>query len=120
MGCKNTLPKKVFLINDCSTDGTVNILMNIKSNIHCFEVEVIDFIENKGPAYARNLAWNMSLTEYVAFLDADDAWHKNKINFQYGFMENNKFCLLSGHKIGYLNISEPNESNFYKISLSNI
>jgi hypothetical protein len=42
---------------------------------------------NRGPAAARNAAWELARGRYVAFLDADDLWMPEKIALQLRLME---------------------------------
>jgi teichuronic acid biosynthesis glycosyltransferase TuaG len=51
--------------------------------------------KNMGVAYSRNLAIKQSSGSFLAFLDADDYWSKNKISLQKNFMKKNN--LLFSH-----------------------
>ena len=42
--------------------------------------------ENKGPAFCRNYALKRSKSNFIAFLDSDDYWFKNKLKSQLNFM----------------------------------
>ena len=50
-------------------------------------VRVIRNSENLGAAKSRNIAINNSKGRYIAFLDADDTWHPEKLSRQIEFME---------------------------------
>lgn len=75
------VPAEVIVIDDGSNDGTTTFLESLD-----YPIKVIYLLLNHGVSYARNTGWNAATQEYVAFLDADDEWSKNKIEFQLKFM----------------------------------
>tara|TARA_B110000196_G_scaffold320339_1_gene342076 strand:- start:3515 stop:4222 length:708 start_codon:yes stop_codon:yes gene_type:complete len=95
---QTVLPKEVILVNDCSTDETIYELKKIEKDCVDFSVTVIDLRVNKGPAYARNTGWEAATSEYIAFLDSDDSWNKDKISAQYSWLLNNPDVDICGHK----------------------
>ena len=60
-----------------------------------FDVKIIINDKNKGAGLSRNIGLKKSKTKYVAFLDSDDIWAKNKLQIQIRFMEKNN--LLFSH-----------------------
>ena len=65
--------KEVIVINDGSTDGTLDVLRGFGDAIR-----VIDQ-KNSGPPAARNAGLRAVRGEYIAFLDADDVWVPGKL-----------------------------------------
>ena len=53
------------------------------------KVKIIKNIKNIGAGYSRNIGIKNSHGEFIAFIDADDLWHKQKIGKQIAFMNNN-------------------------------
>ena len=53
-----------------------------------------------GAGYARNVGIKKSKTKYIAFLDSDDIWDKNKLKIQVNFMEKNN--ILFSHTSYYV------------------
>ena len=51
--------------------------------------EIIVNKNSLGAGYARNVGIKKTKTKYVAFLDSDDKWAKNKLKIQVNFMEKN-------------------------------
>lgn len=66
---------EVIVVNDGSTDKTLEVLTSIKG------IVILDQ-HNQGPSVARNAGIHRATGEYVAFLDADDAWHPDKLTEQ--------------------------------------
>lgn len=61
---------QIICVDDCSTDGSLQILNEYASRDH--RVEVYKMQENSGQAKARNEAVRHAHGKYVAFLDSDD------------------------------------------------
>jgi len=45
--------------------------------------------QNLGPGPTRNKGWNLASSDFVAFLDADDSWHPQKLELQLKFFAEN-------------------------------
>ena len=71
-----------FIKKNCINDKRIKIIKNNK---------------NKGAPYSRNLGIKISKGKYIAFIDCDDKWKKNKISTQINFMKKKKikFCFTS-------------------------
>jgi len=90
--------REILVVDDGSTDGTPAILRRIKdTDPRAGCMRVIYLKENKGPSYARNVAWDVAVGDYVAFLDSDDEWVSNKIELQYNWMKKHPSVVMSGH-----------------------
>lgn len=62
---------EIIIINDASTDNTLEILMRCQSQFPSL-VKIIDSKENLGPGGARNLGIDAASGDYIGFADADD------------------------------------------------
>jgi glycosyltransferase involved in cell wall biosynthesis len=89
-------PAEIILIDDASEDGTLAVLQKI-AELHHGWVKILQFKTNRGAASARNAGWEAACQPYIAFLDADDAWHPRKIEIQYEYMAGHPEVTLSGH-----------------------
>ncbi len=59
--------KEIIVVDDCSTDGTKEILDEFGDSI-----QLVKFEKNQGAIAARNYAANLTTGEYLVFLDGDD------------------------------------------------
>ena len=80
-----TLPvTEILIYDDCSSDRSLSI---IKEKYGSFSyIHIIAGEKNIGAAGARNVLLDRARCQYIAFLDADDVWEKNKIELQYNSM----------------------------------
>jgi len=79
---------KLIIVDDGSDEITKNILLKYKKNK---KIKIFFLKRNKGAAYCRNLAIKKSKSYYIAFIDSDDLWQKNKLNLQINFMQKNSY-----------------------------
>ena len=83
---------ELILVNDCSVDNSKKIIeKEIKKDKR---IKLINLKENSGAAIARNTGIDNAKGKYIAFLDADDLWEKEKIEKQINFMKE-KECAFS-------------------------
>ncbi|KAF3890652.1 MULTISPECIES: glycosyltransferase family 2 protein [Nostocales] len=92
------LPAEVILVDDGSGDETLQVLWQLQRDYGKDWIKIIALKENSGAAVARNTGWNAASHKYIAFLDADDAWHPDKIAIQFSWMLDNPEIVLSGHR----------------------
>ena len=83
---------ELFLIDDFSTDSTVQIA-NTFANTYP-NIIVLKNKTNCGAAVSRNKGINAAKGNFIAFLDADDLWKPNKLEVQIKFMLTNN-CEVS-------------------------
>jgi glycosyltransferase involved in cell wall biosynthesis len=98
-------PIEVILVDDASGDDTIGLLREFEQQYSGW-IKVIALTENHGAASARNAGWAMATQPYIAFLDADDSWHHEKLSIQYEFMRNNPDVALCAHQCVWLRDNE--------------
>lgn len=89
-------PAEMVLVDDASKDGTLKLLQALQAHYGDW-IRIVELDTNAGAACARNAGWNRANQPYIAFLDADDAWHPRKIEIQYAYMQQHSDVVLSGH-----------------------
>ena len=92
-------PAEIILIDDFSSDNqeTLKLLKEFQKKYHDQVIHVVELGENAGPGTARNVGWDRATQSYIAFLDADDSWHPQKLEIQYGWMAEHPEAMLSAH-----------------------
>lgn len=80
---------EIILVDDKSTDTSRSIINEFKLKDN--RIKLIESNENfGGPARPRNKGIKEAKGEYLAFLDSDDLWHREKLEKQLAFMESKK------------------------------
>ena len=100
---------EVILIYDDTSKTDLKFVKKVLQNIK--KKKIIINKKNLGVGRSRNLGIKIAKGNFIAFLDADDIWHKDKLKEQLIFMKNNK---TDFSYTDYLIIDE-NEKNIKKI-----
>lgn len=76
-----------ILVDDCSPDNSAVIIKKYAKEDN--RIKYFKLNENSGAAVARNKALAESTGRFIAYLDADDLWKKEKLEKQIKFMSEN-------------------------------
>ncbi|MGM9478144.1 glycosyltransferase family 2 protein [Pedobacter sp. GSP4] len=76
---------ELIVVDDRSTDDTCKIV-EVYAEQHT-GIHLISLKENGGVSNARNIGMAAARGKYIAFLDSDDIWFKDKLSRQISFME---------------------------------
>ena len=79
---------KLIIVDDFSDKKTKKILKKISKNKN---IKVFFLNKNHGAGFCRNFAIKKSKSPYLAFIDSDDTWKKDKLKKQINFMKKNNF-----------------------------
>lgn len=95
---------EMIIVDDCSRDDTKAVVERYQQEdsrikYHCLT-------ENSGAAVARTKAMELATGQYIAFLDSDDLWMKNKLEKQIKFMQENDYAFSS---TSYQHMSESGQ-----------
>lgn len=84
---------ELILVDDCSVDESVEKIKPFLSD----KIRLIRKEKNEGAAEARNTGIDNMRGRYLAFLDADDVWRREKLEKELAFMKEKDcaFCYTS-------------------------
>ena len=112
---------ELIIVDDNSNDDTLDLITKYAGNDE--RILIVHNEINKGVAASRNIALKCSKGEYIAFLDSDDIWKKDKLDKQLSYMKANNYALTytayqkyntSNNKIGKV-IKIPSKMTYNKI-----
>ena len=78
--------KEIIIIFDDHNENELNFVKKIISKYE--NIKLINNKKNLGVSRSRNIGIASSTGKYIAFLDCDDFWIKNKLQLQIKFMKN--------------------------------
>lgn len=78
---------EMILADDASTDNTVVIIEEFARKDN--RIKLFKLQKNRGNGFARNAALEKATGKYIAYLDADDLWFREKLEKQIQFLKTN-------------------------------
>jgi glycosyltransferase involved in cell wall biosynthesis len=93
-----------IIVNDCATDNSLHIVEELAKKDT--RIKVVTLSRNSGAAQSRNKATELATGDYIAFLDADDLWHPEKLEKQLQYMQENNAAVSY---TSYVQINEAGE-----------
>ena len=94
------IPKEIIVINDCSSDKTLNLLKNFN------QIKIINNNKNYGLAKSRNIALKHSKDDFLASIDSDVVCEKNWLETLFNTMKEKDVDFIGGKLIDKY-IEEP-------------
>ena len=76
---------EIIIIYDDTDIEDLNYINEIKKLDK--RIKIIQNQKNIGAGYSRNIGMSESRGDYIAFLDCDDCWQKEKLSKQLKFMQ---------------------------------
>jgi glycosyltransferase involved in cell wall biosynthesis len=103
---QSLIPAEIILVEDGSGDETLAVLQGLERR-HQGQIRIVPMKTNCGAGSARNAGWATATQPYIAFLDADDSWHPDKLRIQYEYMRDHPDVALCGHPCALLGEGAP-------------
>jgi len=116
---------EMIIVDDASTDRSIEIVKKIMFNEPRLQLKQL--ADNLGPAHTRNNGIKLAKGRFLAFLDSDDLWHKDKLEKQIIFMQKNEYAFTftgyekideKGKKIGNI-LPFKNQVTYHDLLKSN-
>lgn len=108
---------ELIVVDDCSTDDSPTLVENLIREDG--RIRLLKLERNAGrPAVPRNAGVRAARGRYVAFLDADDLWHPQKLELQIGLMRSQGVRFTSTATRWFRNEPEITEASVNTIKVA--
>ena len=78
------IPKEIIIVDSSLSKKTADIIEKWKGSIPII-YQRVDFAY---PGHARNIGVELAKEEWIAFIDSDDIWYKERLQILYDFIKN--------------------------------
>ncbi|MBI5740410.1 MAG: glycosyltransferase [Nitrospirae bacterium] len=104
------MPDEIIIVDDCSDNETRDVLKSYGK-----KVTPVFLSRNSGPSRARNEGVKRANSEWIAFLDSDDCWEKDKLKNQVSYLKQFPFYhILQSEEAWIRNGSRVNPCRHHK------
>ncbi len=105
---------EIIFVDDCSNDGTYGLLQKLK-NKYKNKVKLIKTKTNSGTVAApRNLGIKYCKGSIICFVDSDDIWEKNKLEYQLKEYNNKTILCTAARYFNHRNEKSGLIINFFR------
>ncbi|MAV64096.1 MAG: glycosyltransferase family 2 protein [Pelagibacteraceae bacterium TMED124] len=109
---------ELIVVDDCSTDKTWSLIQGLKKK---YNFKALKLEKNSGtPGKPRNVGITKSKGKLISFLDADDYWHKDKLQYQIKHFKKNHINCLNTEYFDIENNKAPIFIRLFRLFLINI
>lgn len=124
---EQTVPCQMIIVNDKSKDNTLEIAERYAKQ-YPDRICIIDNEQNMGVAASRNQGVAHAITDYIAFLDADDWWSSDKLEMQLkklkandadGCYSGRELMAATGEATGKI-VHVPEQTNYKSLLRGNV
>ena len=85
---------QILIVDDGSNDNSREVVDRYMADNPQMDITIVSQ-PNRGVSAARNAALRQAEGDYIAFLDSDDEWDKNKIDYQVRYLENEEYYFVA-------------------------
>jgi glycosyltransferase involved in cell wall biosynthesis len=111
---------EIVIVDDGSTDNTKGMVSKFSEEFDSIQVKYITQ-SNLGPSSARNNGVQNSQGDFIAFLDADDEWHKNKLEMQIKIIKDKELNFLgSGYQYDSFDYGNTDKADMCTYSFNSL